>query len=145
MKESVKFFAILILLFIVGGVSLVWYFLEIAGTILYSIIFTILKVMPHLPTSVFDMIENIVSNNWTLTNLLWLDSILIHIASFIPSVIIFILGTFGLKINPKVSGMISLLVFILVLQLFSSILFWSLIIVITVITILVSVYQHVND
>lgn len=63
MKDSGKVIAVFILLFIIGGFSLVWQFLEMTGKMVYYLLFAILKLMPHLPTSIFDVIENIVSNN----------------------------------------------------------------------------------
>lgn len=139
MKDSSKVVITFAILLIIGGFPLVWQFLEITGTMAYYFLFMILKMIPHLPTSILDVIENIVCNNWTLTNVIWLDSLLIHIASFLPSSIIFILGTLGLKIDPKISGLLSLIVFLFILQLFSSILFWMIMGIMILIMVLISV------
>lgn len=148
MKNLGKVIIVFILLLIIGGFSLVWQFLEITGTMAYYFIFAMLKLMLHLPTSIFDVIENIVSNNWTLTNVLWIDSLLIHLASLTPSVILFLLGTSGLKFDPRISGTISLIAFLLVLQLFSSVIFWIIISVITLVVVILTVHlliQHKSN
>lgn len=145
MRNSGKILAIFILLFVLGGFSLLWQFLETTGTMVYYFIFSVLKIMPHLPTSIFDVIENIISSNWNLTKIAWIDSTLIHIASFLPSGIIFILGVHGLKLNPKISAVLSFLTFIMVLQLFSSIVFWIILAIIILAIIGFSINGYVKS
>ena len=119
-----KFIGLLVIGFVIGGFALVWQIIETVGSIFYYGVITIFSVLPKLPTNIFDIIEDVIANNWWLTNVQWIDIFLLNVASIIPPLVTFLITKLGLKANGLVSGIISLVVFLLVLQLFSSILFW---------------------
>jgi predicted membrane protein len=79
-----------------------------------------------MPTSIFDLAASGITENWILTGVIWLDTLLLNIATIIPPIIIFLLTKLGFKVNALWSSLVSLLILILVLELFASTVFWIL-------------------
>lgn len=141
-KEINRLLLFLILLFISSGIFAVIEALEVVGHGMGLGLFAIFKTFPHLPTSIFDLIESCISSNWTLTNVSWIDTMLLNIVLLIPSVIIFIINSFLIKeLSTKLSGVISIIILILVLELFSSLLFWIILVSLIISIIIFGIYK----
>lgn len=124
LKKTNKVLFILAVLLIFGGplvfINSLKFITQGVGLGIYSIFF----VFHHLPTSIFDLVASGITENWAFTGVIWLDTLLLNIATIIPPILIFLLAKLGLKINGLLSSIIALLVLILVLELFISMWFW---------------------
>ena len=123
MKKKVSLFGILILLIIIGiygGVEAYKVLVQEIGMMLS----TIIKVLINVPTDLFDVIKSVITDNWSLTNIVWLDFILLLFVAGFSSLITFQVFKKDSKKSKIFSGIFSFVVYVLVLFLFSSILFW---------------------
>ena len=123
MKKKVSLFGILILLIIIGiygGVEAYKVLAQEIGMMLS----TIKKVLINVPTDLFDVIKSAITDNWSLTNIVWLDFILLLFVAGFSSLITFQVFKKDSKKSKIFSGIFSFVVYVLVLFLFSSILFW---------------------
>jgi len=123
MKKKVSLFGILILLIIIGiygGVEAYKVLAQEIGMMLS----TIKKVLINVPTDLFDVIKSAITDNWSLTNIVWLDYIILQLVAVITSLFTFQISKIERKQSKAFSGIFSFMVYVLVLFLFSSILFW---------------------
>lgn len=138
MKKSITaFITLMVILFLFGGLSLLMQFFSIFMNILKYGFLSIFLILPKLPTSIFDILEQVISDNWSLTNIQWLDTTLLNIASIVPSIVIFLITHLGIKIKVKYSVILSFIIFLIVIQLFSSYVFWIIFIGLIVLIIIV--------
>ena len=86
-------------------------------------IWTLFNLLPHLPTSLYSLVSKGITEAWILTNVVWIDTILLNIATFIPSIIIFFISKNGLKLTTTISTLISIIILLFILELFSLISF----------------------
>lgn len=132
-----KIILILIIILVFGGtvtfINSLKFIVQGVGLGIYSIF----MVFRHLPTSIFDLVASGITKNWIIIGTIWLDTLLLNIATIIPSIIIFLITKLGFRLNTFISSIISLVVLILVLELFSSVLFWILLVIFFVIGITV--------
>ncbi|MCL2522918.1 MAG: hypothetical protein FWE36_08685 [Erysipelotrichales bacterium] len=96
---------------------------EIALEAMLTFIIGIINILP-LPTSITDILSTIIRENWELTSVQWLDSLLYYVAYIGSLAAAFIITNLKLKINLPKSSLISFIVFVFILVLFQSILFW---------------------
>ncbi len=99
-------------------------------------IWALFNFLPHLPTSFYSLVAQGVTTSWTLTNIVWLDTILVNIATFIPSIITFYISKVGFKLSPGISTIISVIILLFVLELFASVVFWIVLALIAIISII---------
>lgn len=137
-----KIVIVLIILLFIGGLSAVGQFIEILYSITKMGVLTFFLFMDFLPTSIFDILEKAISDQWTLTGIVWIDVTLLNVASFIPSGFSFLITSLGLKLDWLISGVISLLIFIGVLTLFSSPIFWICILLLMICLIVLLVLKN---
>ena len=116
---------ILVMGLLIGGLSLIEESLKVLRLTFYYGVLTVLSMLPLLPTNIFDVFEQIIRDEWTLTNIMWFDMALLNVAAIAPSIALFGLAKAGFKIKGKFATLLSFLVFVWVLQLFGSVLFWS--------------------
>ncbi|MDY0138846.1 MAG: hypothetical protein RBR50_04020 [Candidatus Izemoplasmatales bacterium] len=140
-REGTRIILVLLFFLIFGGIGAFIQGIEVIVRGIGLGIFVVFKLLPHLPTSFYDLVASGVTENWQLTNIVWIDTLLVNIAVFVPSIIIFIIGLIGIKkIHPSISFMISVLVLFAVLELFSSVIFWIILGIFIIFVIGLSVY-----
>ena len=137
----VKIIILLALLGIVGGLSLVGEALGILGDVFYYGIITVFSIIPMLPTSIYDVLEQVIKEEWTFTSITWIDVTLVNLASIVPPAMFFTLAYAGFKIDGRLSAFLSFLIFLFILQMFSSILFWSILLSILVLLLLITIFK----
>ncbi len=126
-SRGVSGFGVIVILgfiLVFGGIGV---FIQSISVITQGIglgIYAIFQVFWHLPTSFYDLVASGATANWTLTNVVWIDTILINVATFIPSIIVFVITRIGVKIPTVIATIISIAVLVAVLELFASIIFW---------------------
>ena len=100
----VKLIILLALLLTVGGLSLVGEALGILGQVFHYGIITIFSIIPMLPTSIYDVLEQVIKEEWTLTSITWIDISLVNLASIIPPAMFFTLAYAGFNIDERLSA-----------------------------------------
>lgn len=145
-KEGLRLILILGILFIAGGFAALFEGVSVMGKGIGLGFYSIFQEWKHLPTSFFDVIASGAAGNFSLTSIVWIDTLLINIATLIPSVLVFLIGFIGLKEIPStITGVISLIVFIAVLELFSSIVFWIILGVMIIVGVILSILNRIKS
>lgn len=111
---------------------------------IFSSIFTIAKnLLSQIPFSTYDFFTKIMEDEFTLTNIKFIDNTLLSIVGIISSIITYIFTKFFIKLNTKISAFISFLICSLIL-LFGSKLFWFLLLILFIIVIGLVIYKVIN-
>lgn len=90
-----------------------------------KVIFHIFKdIINNIPLNKFDLLTNIISDNFTLTDIKWLDSALVSVAKLSAYIVVFVVSKFIIKLSYKASAVFSFVIFIVLIIVLESTLFW---------------------
>ncbi len=95
-----------------------------------------LKFIKSIPSSAGDLFIKIIVDNYSVTNIVWIDTLLVTIATTFPSLIFLIILILDVdfKIDKKVQAVITGGLTILILLMFQSLVFWIIIASIIIVT-----------
>lgn len=98
--------------------------LKIILLTIYLYLKTVFGVIFKVPITKLDLFKTVIESNTIITGVYWIDNAIFVISSLIPSILLFYLSIKGFNLSGKVSASISLILYIVIIALFSAIWFW---------------------
>src|SRR5690554_3735146 len=99
--------------------------LQIIWLLVKGLFLPLLEFIKSIPSSAGDFPLKVIVDNYAVTNIVWIDTILITIATTTPALIFLIISLLKIDINldKKMQGVITVGFTILILALFQSVIF----------------------
>lgn len=118
------------------AIELIGTLAQIIGLLIKGLFFPLLEFIKSIPSSAGDLFIKIIVDNYSVTNIVWIDTLLVTIATTFPSLIFLIILILDVdfKIDKKVQAVITGGLTILILLMFQSLVFWVIIASIIIVT-----------
>lgn len=118
--------------------------LQIIWLLVKGLFLPLLEFIKSIPSSAGDFLLKVIVDNYAVTNIVWIDTILITIATTTPALIFLIISLLKIDINldKKMQGVITVGFTILILALFQSVIFWIIVALLITIAFGLTIYSR---